>query len=401
MARLTLRRNPAWFASAAAAMLACTWMGPEGAPTVFRHVVLPVFTGAALLLFAMRAAQLRARMAEWPPALLALVLFLILVGAGGVANHGAIFAAMAGDFWHASLLLAPDRRPALPALAYSLPPWPAPYVAVWYAAFAALFVAAWLHLTDRGLPPIARFAVLTGSIAAYLLIIPGYSEALTFLVALLCWRADMTAAEKCVAAALMIGGHEVAAGFALIFLAIEAAPADRRQWLCVAAFLYVFYAAGYVLSARAGLVGVLGTAMQPAAGVQMSAFVLDLQHPLRCLLGITAAYKLLWLLLPCAWRVGGRARLHMLTVLAALPLVLVAIDTSRIVQFGSLSMFACATAAWPTLAVPRRRIFTAGMLLLPSICAGTLRMPAWGKGLYAIYLFVAQKAGFTLGGVAF
>ena len=56
------------------------------------------------------------------PALPALMLFMVLVGSGGMVNHGAFFATMSHDFWHADLLVAPDRRPVLPAIAATLPP---------------------------------------------------------------------------------------------------------------------------------------------------------------------------------------------------------------------------------------------------------------------------------------
>jgi hypothetical protein len=57
---------------------------------------------------------------------------------------------------------------------------------------------------------------------------------------------------------------------------------------------------------------------------------------------------------------------------------------------------------WPVVAPPLRRWLTYGTLLLPSICAGTLAVPAWGKGFYIIYLWAAKQFfGVSLGGVAF
>jgi hypothetical protein len=393
------RSNPVWFGAGALAVFACSWMG-QGAPAQLRHFYLPLFLLGAIALFAPRLRGARPVLARALVAAPALVMFTLLVGAGGMASHGALFAAMSHDFWHADLLVAPDRRPLLPVLAYILPPWPAPYAVVWYATFAALFLTAWDFLTARGLAPVERFALLTGSILAYLLIIPGYTEVLTFLVALLCWRAELTAAETCVAAAVMIGGHEVAGGFAIAFLAIESDRPQRLAWLGALVLLGAAWAAGYLLAAGSALSTTLDAAARPAAGYPLTAPQLVLAHPWRCLLGIAAAYKLTWLLLPAGLRRQGAARLHAVVVLLSLPLLLIATDTSRIVQFSSLSMLALAATVLAEMPPLGRRAFTALMILVPSICAGTNGIPAWGKGFYAVYLYFGQRFGISLGGVA-
>jgi len=396
----SIRDNPAWYVLAALLVFACTWMG-QGAAVNLRHYGIPTVLIAAACLFAPRVRGVRAAAAQAAPALPALILFMLLVGAGSVVNHGALFAAMSHDFWHADLLVAPDRRPVLSAIAATLPPWPMPYAVLWYGCFAGLFLAAWRYLAAQGLAVLERFSVLTASILAYLLIIPGYTEVLTFLVALLCWRAELTTAEKCVAASVMMGGHEVAGLFALAFLAIEAAGADRRAWLGVGVFLYAVYAAGYALSAGEGLMHDLSAATRPAAAHPMSAWQLDEAYPWRCVLGILAAFKLLWVLVPLGLSQPGRMRSHAACVAMSLPLVLVAVDTSRIVQFASLSLFAMVAGLWPLLAPNTGRALAIGTLVLPSICAGTKAVPAWGKGLYAIYALVAQRFGVSLGGMAF
>jgi hypothetical protein len=398
---LFFKKEVLYLLSSAALVFACTWMGQSGAAVTFRAIAVPVALIAAVLLFAPRLRGAANALSEAAPALPALIGFLLLVGIGGVVNHGALFAAMSHDFWHADILVAPDRRPVLPAIAFLLPPWPAPYVVLWYACFIALFLLAWGFLAARGFTTLERFALLTGSIVAYLLIIPGYTEVLTFLVALLCWRADLTAAEKCVAAAVMIGGHEFAALFCLAFLAIEAQGRDRRDWIGVGVFLFAVYAAGYLASAGSALAHAVNAAARPASLHPQAAWELDGLHPWRLALGIAAAYKLLWLLLPSGFFVGGRTRLHAVCVMLALPLVLVAVDTSRIVQFASLSMFCVAAGVWPRLAPAARWALTLGTLLLPSLCEGTIAMPAWGKGLYAVYLLGGEVMGVTLGGMAF
>ena len=397
---LSVRKSPAWYAAAGLLVFTCTWMGQQGVPVVLRHAVIPLVLIAAVALFAprLRFAGPACRQAIF--ALPTLMMFLILVGIGGMANHGATFAAMSHDFWHADILVAPDRRPILPAIAYTIPPFPLPYAIVWYVSFGALFLAAWNYLRAQGLAPVERFSLLTASILAYLLIIPGYTEVLTFLVALLCWRAELTTAEKCIAAAVMIGGHEVAGAFAIAFLAIESAPVDRRAWIGAAIYLYAIYIAGFVLAAGGGLGHDLVAATRPAAAHPETAWQLDVAHPWRCIIGILAAYKLFWLLVPAALRLP-RVRLHAACVALALPLAFIAVDTSRIVQFGSLSLFAVVAGVWPRLNAGLRQFLAIGTLLLPSICEGTPAMPAWGKGLYAIYLFAAQLFGFTLGGMAF
>ena len=402
---ITLRQAPIWLA-ATLLTLSCTWMAQTGQPVAVRHAAVPAALIIAALVFAPRPRNLKGFMAATAPALPWLMLFVLLVGAGGMVSHGAQFAAMSQDFWHSDILEAAHRRPVLPALAWLLQdpflqPWPAAYALVWYVTFAAAFLAAWHALASRDLPALDIFAILTGSIFAYLLILPGYTEALTYLIALLCWRATLSPAQKCLAAALMIGGHEVAGGFAVVFLAIEAAPADRRQWCGVLALLVGIYAVGYALSAGGSLARDLDSATRSSAFYPRTAWQMDLAQPGRCLLGIVLAYKLLWLIVPAGFRQGGRTPLHVGCILLAIPLVIVATDTTRVVQFASLSMFAVAASVWPRLAAARRRLLVAGMIVLPSLCEGTTGVPAWGKGLYAVYLFAAQKMGLSLGGMAF
>jgi hypothetical protein len=390
-----------WFAACAVLMLSCTWLSAgDGWLVEARRFVVPAFLVAAI--YSSRGAR-----PVWPlvagarRVLLPLVLFLALVGVGGMASHGAHFAAMADDYWHGDLTMAPDRRPVLPALAHLLPPFPLPYAVVWYGVFCLFFVAAWRFLGEQALSPLERFALLTASIAAYLLIVPGYSEAFCFLIALLCWRRDMTPVQICVAAATMIGTHEVAGAFCVLFLAVEADAGGRRAWLASLAGLGAIYVAGYVLTAGPGLGHALHAAVRPAASVPASAPALVVAHPLRFALGIFAAYKLFWMLLPAALRAGGRARLHAGCVMLTLPLALVATDTSRIVQFASLSMFALVAAGWPGLAGWARRAVTTGSLVLPSLYVATNVIPGWGKGFYAAYLLAGRGLGVTLGGMAF
>jgi hypothetical protein len=379
-------------------VFACTWMAQSGPAVSFRHFGIPLCLLAAAILFAPRVRHAGPVLLRAAPALPAAILFLLLVGIGGMANHGADFARTSHDFWHADVLVATDRRPVLPAIAHIL----LPYGVLWYGCFVALFLTAWQRLATSGLAPAERFALLTASILAYLLIIPGYTEVLTYLVALLCWRAELTVAEKCMAGAIMIGGHEFAGAFCLAFLAIEAEGADRRAWIGTACALFAIYAAGYVLSAGAGLAHDISIAAHPAAVNPLSAWQLDLAHSGRCVLGILAAYKLFWLLVPAGLLQTGRTRLHAVFVLLALPLILIASDTSRIVQFGSLSLFAVVAGTWPLVSPKLRRALTYGSLLLPSIAAFTLTIPAWGKGLYIIYLWAAKQFfGVELGGVAF
>jgi len=393
--------TPLWGAAAAVMMLSCTWVGQGEASVALRHYGLPLGIIGAAVLFAPRLPGPRMLAGKAAAGLPALCLFILLIGAGGMVSHGSHFAAMADDFWHADLLRAPDRRPFLSAIVYLLPPWPAPYWIVWYVVFCAFFLVAWTHLGARAIAPLQRFALLTASIAAYLLILPGYTEVLTFLVALLCWRAKLSAGEKCMAGAAMIGGHEIAAGFALLFLAIEAEGKDRKAWLAVLAFLYAVYAAGYVLAAGSAFSHMLNAAARPDARYPLTAFQLVLLHPWRCVLGIAIAYKIAWLLLPAGLYDTPRTRLHAGCVVLALPLVLVASDTSRMVQFGSLSMLAVASAVWPGLSRWAGTAMTYGLLVIPSICVGSNGIPAWGKGLYAVYLLAAQSFGLVLGSIVF
>jgi hypothetical protein len=382
-------------------MLACNFTARLGdGAIVFRHYVGIVFV-AATLLFVARHLRAPGRLAGLGKATLAALplaaLFLVIGGAGSLASHGRMFALMAGDFWHGDPYFAFTRRPAVSAIAHVFGFSQSSYIFFWYVLFFALMCVLQRLLAGHGLSFWQRLSILTSSIAAYLLIVPGYNEAFVFFCAAACWRQRLSLAEKILVGGLMLGAHEVATVFAAAFLIGETEREERRGWLTAFGFLYGAYVFGYALNwgfdVRAGLT----LAVKPTPKEAASSLQWVMQQKLRFLGGILIAYKLLWLLVARAAATDRRQLYRVACITATLPLTLVATDTSRIVQFGSLSLILLAADMLPRLRPIPRRVLVWANLAVPSLYIATNNVPAVGKGLYMFVVVAYMKAAPLLG----
>jgi hypothetical protein len=386
---------------AALFMLACNATARLGdAAIVFRHVVGIVFVSGALLFLARHvlapgrlAALGRAALSALPFA----AVFVVIGGAGSLASHGRMFAIMAGDFWHGDPYFAFTRRPAVSAIAHVFGFSQSSYIFFWYALFFACLCVLQRLLAERGLSFWERLSILTSSIAAYLLIVPGYNEAFVFFCAAACWRHRLSLAEKLLVGALMLGAHEVATVFAAAFLIGEAEPQDRRGWLAAFGFLYAAYVLGYAINWGFDVQAGLTLAVKPTPKEAASSLQWVVQQKLRFVGGMLIAYKLLWLLVARAATTDRRQRYRVVCILATLPLTLVATDTSRLVQFGSLSFILLAADMLQHVRPVFRRLLVWANLAMPSLYIATNNVPAVGKGLYLLSVVAYMKAAPWLG----
>jgi hypothetical protein len=387
--------------AAALFMLACNVTARLGdGAIVFRHVTGIVFVAGAVLFLArhvLAPGRLMALARSSLSAVPIVAVFVIIAGAGTLASHGRMFALMAGDFWHGDPYFAFTRRPAVSALAHVLGFTQTSYIVFWYALFFAFMCVLQRLLAERGLSFWERLSILTSSIAAYLLIVPGYNEVFVFLCAAACWRQRLSLAEKLVIGALMVGAHEVAALFAAAFLIGEAEGDDRRNWLMGFGFLYAAYVLGYAINWGFDVQAGLSLAVKPTPAEATSSLQWVLKQKLRFLGGILMAYKLLWLLVARATATDRRQLYRVLCILAALPLTLVATDTSRLVQFGSLSFVLLAADMLARLRPRFRRSLSWANLAIPSLYIATNNVPAVGKGLYIVVVVAYIKAAPWLG----
>jgi hypothetical protein len=184
---------------------------------------------------------------------------------------------------------------------------------------------------------------------------------------------------------------------AAAFLATESETGERRAWIRVFAILYLFYFVGYVINWGGAVQVALVQATRPTHLQQTSSWQWVRQHPWSWAAGIVFAYKVDWLLAVRAVRMGRRQAIRLAGVFATIPLTFIATDTSRLVQFSSLSFLVMAADTVITLS-PRRRFLLAWVnLAIPSLYIATNSAPVVGKGLYFFGVFLYIKTMALLG----
>ncbi len=330
--------------------------------------------------------------------LIAGLLAALLLQRPHVTSFGVNFAQLTSNYWSAdytdshTVLL---KRVAMPALAHLCGFNEKTYFYFWFLIY---LVALWLAvrwLMEKGLTFLECLSILTSSIFAFELIIPGYPEVLVLALALYCLQKSTGFLEKAVILTLALATHEIAAGFIFIGVIMGSPKKDREEWSmifpCAILIDLVVTFISQVLQhgARPGETLLVG-GMLPWQWM--------LRRPLCTVLGVFIAYKLYWLVVIRAWwrpshRIGAGA------VLLSLPLIFLGTDTSRLVQFSSLSLFMLVPnviSEWSS----RTRLFLAlANLGIPSIYLASNASPCWGWGLYSIYLKIFQSLGFQHGGI--
>ena len=366
-------RYPHWFMLAVIVMAAC------------RISRLPDATRVAAAVSAARSL----------PSFVALCL---LIGVHGLVSNGVDYRSMASDYWDSDPFAATSRRIALPVAAHVLGLDGRWYIVFWYGLF---FLAAWASLrllVGLGLSRLEALSVATSSILAYALEGPGYGEVAVLLLGLCAMRFELGPTSKIVVAALMIATHETATAFAALAVILEADAEDRREWLVAFGCLYPAYVASYLVTWHADLVSALLRSVKANARAETTAAQLASYHPRVAALGAFLAYKLYWLPVVAGLRRKDSRTLAVLT-LASLALVVVGTDTSRLVQYSSLSLYLTVTSELRHRPRAARRWLATANLLTPSLYVAVNAGLLWGPGLYALYLRAATDLGLPLGTV--
>jgi hypothetical protein len=383
-------------------VLACNMTGGLGAgSTRVRYHLVIAFLMFAVIVFGRKVDFWRARAGILRACLHGLPTFIalyLLIGGGRLVSHGDGYARMTTDFITLGAISPLSRRVVMSGLAHLIGIGPRGYVVFWYVVFFTACCMANLWLKARGLGWLERLSILTSSIFGYLLVAPGYSEVFVFLCGIYCLNAKLARVEKVVLAALMFGAHEVATVFVAFPIIVLAADDDRTEWTTIFLSLLAVYAFGYALNWRFDLAGALSIAVKPSADAAESSLQLLLGNPWIALLAVGEAYKLYWIAVVWGWR-GRQPREWILTagIVVALPLMLIATDVSRLVQFGSLAFLPVATdtlSRWP----PRQRHWLAvANLAVPTFYAATNAPPLWGTGWYSAYVVIGHAVGLSLG----
>jgi hypothetical protein len=212
---------------------------------------------------------------------------------------------------------------------------------------------------------------------AYLLIVPGYNEVIVFLFGMIACRRRLTDPMKFILLSLMVGAHEIATTFVLAAIILQAkSTEERRSWIMLGGLCFAAYAIGYALNWDLTLDTAFNTAYRPSPGSTETSFDWLAGHPWRAIAGIGVAYKLYWLVVVVAfWGWYGRQNLGAAALsLASVPLILIATDVSRMVQFTSLSLFLLA----PVILKQAR----------PPLYISSNWVPMTGNGLYSLYALI-------------
>jgi len=330
--------------------------------------------------------------------LIAGLLVALLLQRPHVTSYGINFAQLTSNYWSAdytgerSILL---KRVAMPALAHLCGFSERTYFYFWFLIY---LVALWLAvrwLMGKGLTFLECLSLLTSSIFAYELIIPGYTEVLILALTLYCLQKSTGFLEKMVIFTLAMATHEIAASFIFISVIIGSPKRDREEWFlifpCIVLIdLFVTFISQVLQhGARPGETMIVG-------GLLPYQYIL--QHPLNMLLGVFIAYKLYWLVVIRAWGLSSQ-RILAGAVLLSLPLIFLGIDTSRLIQFSSLGLFMLVPNVISKWSSQTRTFLALANLGIPSIYFGSMGAPVWGGGFYSIYLKVLQSLGFQHCGI--
>jgi hypothetical protein len=212
-------------------------------------------------------------------------------------------------------------------------------------------------------------SLFTSSFIFYNFYYPGFPDPLLMLLLLLTMLVPMSAQGRLCAFALALATHE-ASLFCFAPLFLLAYP--RHEWR-MALGLPLAYGAFWLLSFGGDALSLYGAQADIANKTSVEWFF---SSPLMALAGIFFAYKLAWLVAVAVsiglWRIGERRlTLAMLLLIAsAIPLLMLGLDTSRLMGFGFMG-FLIAVALWfrePAL-TPRRdllNLLLLGNVLIPS-----------------------------------
>jgi hypothetical protein len=315
-----------------------------------------------------------------------------LIGAPHLISHGDSFASLSLNYWDMSDPSNLARRITVPVLAHLLWLDGPLYLYFWYALFIATWIVAIKFLSDLDLSALEILSISTSSIIAYLLIVPGYNEVLVFLFGMIACRRRLTDPLKFILLSLMVGAHEIATAFVLAAIILQAkSPAERQRWIILGAACFAAYAIGYALNWNLTFDAAFNTAYRPSPGSTETSFDWLTGHPWRAIAGIAIAYKLYWLVVMLAlsgW-FGRHNVLAAALTLAAVPLILIATDVSRMVQFTSLSLFLLAPVILKHARPSTRTGLALANLACPSFYISSNWVPMTGNGLYSLYALIS------------
>jgi hypothetical protein len=377
-------------------VLTCQMTFNTGSFVAIRHYYPILFVaGGLVVLGPTLLAQCRESVAflvsDWRYIAVFAALFC-LIGAPHLISHGDSFASLSVNYWDMSDPSNLARRITVPVLAHLLWLDGPLYLYFWYALFIVTWIVAIKFLSDLDLSALEILSISTSSIVAYLLIVPGYNEVIVFLFGMIACRQRLSDPLKFILLSLMVGAHEIATVFVLAAIVLQAkSVTERRSWIILGGICFAAYAIGYALNWDLTLDAAFNTAYRPSPGSTETSFDWLTGHPWRAIAGIGVAYKLYWLVVVLAlsgW-FGRRNSLTAAVTLAALPLILIATDVSRMVQFTSLSLFLLAPLILRQARPPTRAGLALANLACPSFYISSNWVPMTGNGLYSLYALIS------------
>jgi len=237
-------------------------------------------------------------------------------------------------------------------------------------------------LTRSGLSFLETLSLLTATTFACQHLLGGYSEILILGLALYYLDRATRFGEKVVILSFALSIHEVAAVAFFLPVLLLGRKEERRDWCWILVVLLMIYAGATLALSPFSSGGYEAERIAPH-GKTIWQWV-SLQ-PLTFVLGLLVAYKLYWVAILSAIT-RRKYEIAALCALVGVPLTALALDTSRLVQFGSLGLMLLVPQIMKDWSSRARTALAAFNLLLPSFYAGLVVNVLLGNGVYAFCL---------------
>jgi hypothetical protein len=261
------------------------------------------------------------------------------------------------------------QRILMPALAYLLQfQGPVLYFLFSIIVTAVLFYLVHLFFRVRGiaLTPLELISIGTSSFIITQFQSPGYPEQLMYIFILLLCIIPTGTVTRLSLFVLSLLSHEVSA-LPLLFIALFFFP---RKQLAMMLAITALYGLFWIVSYGGDVERLL--AVRNVNGMNGIAWAAE--YPVRLLLGIAVSFKLLWVMIIRDFIMNPKMRMvHAGSILVALFVATVGVDTSRLMGFGFLSLLlsiASYRMEHSADSVIYRSIIIAN-ILLPSFYIGT------------------------------
>lgn len=252
--------------------------------------------------------------------------------------------------------------------------------------FLILTILIWFKLNNAHFKYWQLVSIFSSGYIFFQFKFPGYVDQLVLILAILTLLIPLSKYGRAACIAIMLSTHETAAFIIAIPLIFLVYPKSERRIFLSVFFLYTFfYLANFGFDIKALI------SAQINVTTDKTSFDYFTESPFLLLSGVFFAYKFLWIFVFLAICYLPKAESNK-TFITSLTIVFfpflqlpLGVDTSRLIAFGSLGIFALIVHCHRYMT---KRVFNGVLflnLLFPSLYVGLNTGPIWPGGLYKIY----------------